>query len=225
MRRFFFLIITLLLVNSTTYAQSKTGLHANEWKQLFNGKDLTGWRANLDPTAFTVIDGVLRIHASSLTKAHLFYVGDREEGFESFKNFELEATVRAEPNSNGGIFIHTDTTTRNARRYLNRGYEVQLNSSDLEKRKTGSLYAVIDLDKSPVNEANWFTVYIVVIDKRITVSLDGKEVLDYTEPANVVRPKERAERVFSKDGGAIALQAHDAGSIWYFRDIRIKVLP
>jgi hypothetical protein len=116
-------------------------------------------------------------------------------------------------------------TTRDARKHLATGYEVQLNSSTKEQRKTGSLYAIVDLDTSPVDESQWFTVRVVVKDKRITVALDGKEVVDYTEPADVVRPKERAGRLFRADGGAIALQAHDAKSVWYFKDIRVKRLP
>jgi hypothetical protein len=211
----------LFVVVSTTAVSAR----ADDWQPLFNGRDLAGWRANLDPAAFTVTDGVLRLQASSQTRAHLFYVGDRTEGFESFKNFELEAVVRAEPNSNGGIFVHTDETVRDAKRHLARGYEVQLNSSKTEKRKTGSLYAIVDIEQSPVDETRWFTVRIVVQGKRITVALDGKQVVDYTEPDDVVRPKERAGRLFSKDGGAIALQAHDSGSTWYFKDIRVKRLP
>lgn len=195
------------------------------WMPLFNGKDLTGWRANRDPQAFTVQEGVLRVQSSSEVRAHLFYIGDRKEGFETFTNFELEATVQAEPNSNGGIFLHTDMTTRDARQHLAKGYEVQLNSSEKDKRKTGSLYAIIDLDASPVDETKWFVVRVVVQGKRIVISLDGKPVVDYTEPDDVVRPEERASRLFSPDGGAIALQAHDASSVWYFKDIRIKRLP
>ena len=83
----------------------------------------------------------------------------------------------------------------------------------------------MDLDTSPVDETKWFTVRVVVKDKRITVAVDGKEVVDYTEPADVVRPKERAGRVFAADGGGIALQAHDARSVWYFKDVRVKRLP
>lgn len=66
---------------------------------------------------------------------------------------------------------------------------------------------------------------VVVKDKRVTVAVDGKEVIDYTEPADVKRPPERAGRLFAADGGAIALQAHDAKSVWYFKDIRVKRLP
>jgi hypothetical protein len=198
---------------------------AGEWISLFNGRDLSGWRANNDPESFTDKDGMLRVQASGGFSAHLFYVGDHDEGLEAFKNFELEAVVRAEPHSNGGIFVHTDMSTRDAAKHLARGYEVQLNSSPNEARKTGSLYAIADLSQSPVDETKWFTVRVVVRDKRITISLDGREVVDYTEPADVVRPKERAGRLFSENGGAIALQAHDPRSVWYFKEIRVKRLP
>ena len=198
---------------------------AADFVPLFNGNDLTGWRANNDPDSFAVKDGVLRIQASGKTAAHLFYVGDRKAGVEAFKNFELEAIVRAEPDSNGGIFVHTDMTTRDGAKHLAKGYEVQLNSSDKEKRKTGSLYAVVDLDKSPVDESKWFAVRVVVTDKRITVAVEGKELVDYTEPKDATRPKERAGRLFDAAGGGIALQAHDAKSVWHFKDIRVKRLP
>ena len=198
---------------------------ADEWQTLFNGKDLAGWRANNDPGSFTVVDGVLRVQAPGKKCAHLFYVGDLKDGVERFKNFELEAVARAEPNSNGGIFVHCDMSVRDAALHLAKGYEVQLNSSAKEKRKTGSLYAVVDFEKSPVDESKWFTIRIVVQGKRITVTLDGQQVIDYTEPDDVQRPPERAGRKFAADGDGIALQAHDSGSVWYFKEIRVRRLP
>ncbi|MEK7951494.1 3-keto-disaccharide hydrolase [Luteolibacter soli] len=196
-----------------------------EWQTLFNGKDLTGWRGNVMPEAFSVVDGAIRVHAPK-ESAHLFYVGDLKEGFVRFKNFEFEATCRGEAGANSGIFIHTDMTTRDAALHLAKGYEVQLNSSEKEKRKTGSLYAVVDLDKSPVDESQWFKVRIVVKDSRITVFLNDKQVVDYTEPADVKRPPERAGRLLDKkDGGGIALQAHDPASVFYFKDVRVRRLP
>ena len=196
-----------------------------DWQVLFNGKDLTGWRANNDPASFTVTDGVLRVQASGKYRAHLFYVGSRQNDVEKFKSFTLEATVRAEPGSNSGIFVHTDMATRDTAKHLANGYEVQLNSSATEKRKTGSLYAVEDLDTSPVDETKWFTIGITVKDKRIMIAVDGRQLIDYTEPADVQRPPERAGRLISVAGGAIALQAHDPKSVWYFRDIRVRRLP
>ena len=87
------------------------------------------------------------------------------------------------------------------------------------------LYAIVDLDTSPVDETEWFTIRIVVQDKRITAAINGQQVLDYTEPDNVQRPPERAGRLFDPAGGAIALQAHDPQSVWYFKDLRLKRLP
>lgn len=197
---------------------------ANEWQSLFNGKDLTGWRANAMPESFTVVDGMLRVNAPK-PSAHLFYVGDLKDGVVNFKNFELEATVRGEKASNSGIFFHTDMTSNGAALRLSKGYEVQLNSSVIEKRKTGSLYAVVDLDKSQVDESEWFHVRIRVQDKHITIFLNSQQVVDYTEPENVQRPADRAGRKLNPEGGAIALQAHDPKSVFYFKDIRIKRLP
>ena len=113
----------------------------------------------------------------------------------------------------------------NAQKHLAKGYEIQLNSQRREKRKKGSLYAVVDLDQSPVDESQWFRVRITVKDKNIVVHLNDKKVIDYAEPANVQRPKERAGRVLDPKGGAIALQAHDPGSVFYFKDMRIRELP
>jgi hypothetical protein len=90
----------------------------------------------------------------------------------------LEATVRGEPGANSGIFIHTDMTTRDKSLHLAKGYEIQLNSSQKEKRKTGSLYAVVDLDKSPVDESQWFKVRVTVRDKHITIYLNDRQVTE-----------------------------------------------
>lgn len=211
----------LLAARGVAVAQTGSG---SGWQPLFNGKDLTGWRANIMPEAFRVVDGAIRVHAPR-ESAHLFYVGNLKEGFVRFKNFELEATVRSEPNSNSGIFFHTDLSVSNAKNHLARGYEVQLNSTEKEKRKTGSLYAVVDLKESPVDETQWFRVRIRVQDKHIAVYLNDEQVVDYTEPDGVQRPPERAGRILDPNGGAIALQAHDPGSTFYFKDIRIRRLP
>ena len=198
------------------------------WRELFNGIDLTGWKSNADPGAFTVVDGALRAHATHPTnRGHLFFAGSRADGLESFRNFELEAVVRGEPGSNSGIFFHTDMETRDGRLHLKNGYEVQLNSSATEKRKTGSLYDVVDVAQSPVDEARWFTVGIRVQDQRIVVRINGKTTVDYTEPPGVVaqRSPARKGRVLRRDGGAIALQAHDDRSTFYFKSIRVRPLP
>jgi hypothetical protein len=215
LRRIF--LITLLLLAPHLSA-------AEEWQTLFNGRDLTGWRANVMPESFSVVDGAIRAHATK-PSAHLFYAGDMKSGFMRFKNFIFEATCRSEPNSNSGIFIHADMTTRDSSLHLAKGYEIQLNNTAKEKRKTGSLYAVVDLSQSPVDESQWFKLRVTVSGKRIMIHLNDKAVVDYSEPENVKRPPERAGRLFDPQGGGIALQAHDPGSVFFFKDLRIKRLP
>src|SRR6185369_14555429 len=110
----------------------------------------------------------------------------------------------------------TDMSTRDAALHLAKGYEIQLNSTEKEKRKTGSLYAVVDLDKSPVDETKWFTTRITVKDRHIVIQINGQTTVDYTEPENVVRPPDRKGRKLNPQGGAIALQGHDPKSVFYF---------
>ena len=110
------LVLFSILLATTVYAD-------DGWKVIFNGKDLTGWRTLTGKEgAFAVVNGTLRANAKTKTMDPLFYVGNLKDGFVRFKNFELELCARSELNSNSGIFIHTDMTTRTNRLYLNTGY-------------------------------------------------------------------------------------------------------
>jgi len=98
-------IRSILLLLAFSAAAS---LHAEEgWRELFNGRDRTGWKANAYPASWSVVDGTIRTQATK-ESSHLFYVGDGKEDFVRFKNFELEIVVRGEPEANSGVFIHTD---------------------------------------------------------------------------------------------------------------------
>ncbi len=214
-----------LLLLAVTLRVLSLGASADDWVSLFNGKDLTGWKVNTQPEAFTVVDGTICAHATQ-PYSHLFYIGDGSPEAGRFKNFELEAVVRGAANSNSGIYFHTDITSGEGPRLtLKKGYEVQLNSAVKEKRKTGSLYAVADLAESPVDETQWFKVRFRVEGRRITVFINDRQTVDYTEKDGDVRPKGFEGRFLSADGGSIALQAHDPDSTFYFKEVRIRRLP
>ncbi|MEM9015790.1 MAG: DUF1080 domain-containing protein [Verrucomicrobiota bacterium] len=202
-------------------------LHAEEgWIELFDGGTTAGWKMNADEGAVQIVDEALRLQATdSKNRGHLFYVGEDEE-LDLFRDFELEAVVRGEANANSGIFFHTDLETRDKVLHLANGYEVQLNFKPNAKQQTGSLYDVIPLLETPVKEGEWFTVRVRVEGKRIQVWLNDAEVIDYTEPENVLetRSEKRKGRVLREEGGAIALQAHDEESVFYFRSVRIRRL-
>lgn len=213
------LTITLIALWSCSSSFAGDG-----WEALFNGRDLTGWRANAYPDSFKVENGAIRANATT-DSSHLFFVGDLKEGAVRFKNFELEATVRSEKESNSGIYFHSDIKSgAGPKLHLSKGYEVQLNNTAKEKKKTGSLYAVVDLDTSPVDETQWFKVRIRVENKRIAVWINDKQTVDYTEPEKPERPPARAGRLLDPQGGGIALQAHDPNSFYWFKDIRVRRL-
>ncbi len=185
------------------------------WVSLFDGKSLDGWQANENQESVSLKDGM--IVAGGGPRAHLFYTGPVKN--HDFKNFQFKAEVMTEPGSNSGIFFHTEMETGR----LNKGYEVQINNSHKDPKRTGSLWDIEDITESPAKDNEWFTCFFQVYGKRILVKVNGEAVVDYTESENPERPKEREGRLLSS--GTFALQAHDPKSIAYFRDIMVKPLP
>jgi hypothetical protein len=218
-------VLLLLSIVMPAYISAAPESATSGWISLFDGKTLAGWKTNTLPDSFSVVDGTVRARATA-ESSHLFYVGNGATPEAAFKDFELELSARSEPGSNSGIFFHTDIRSGDGLRksHLSKGYEVQLNSSQIEKRKTGSLYDVVDLAESPVDESAWFRVRVRVQGKRIVIQVNDRQVVDYTEPDNVQRAANRAGRRINPHGGMIALQGHDPKSTFYFKDIRSRRL-
>lgn len=122
-----------------------------------------------------MVDGVIKAQ-SVKDRVHLFYVGDQGEDYVHFTNFELKMMVRGEPKSNSGVFFHTDFNVRDKKNHLANGYEVQLNSTEREKRKTGSLYAIVDFTESIIDDTEWFSLYIKVEGKHILVKINNNTI-------------------------------------------------
>lgn len=185
-----------------------------KWVSLFDGKTLNGWKVGANPETFKVEDGAIVVNGKV---AHLFY--DGEEGKHDFKNFELKLDIMTMPGSNSGVYIHTQYQESS---WPKKGYEVQVNNSQGDWRRTGGLYAVQDIKEPPAKDNEWFTMHIVVKDKNIKVSVNNKQLVDYTEPENPVREKGMEGRLLSS--GTIALQGHDPNSKVLYKNIQLKVL-
>lgn len=186
------------------------------WITLFDGESLDGWKASENTECFTVKDGSIVANGK---RSHLFYDGPLAAA--GFKNYELKVEVMARKNSNGGIYIHTEYQDNG---WPAKGYEIQVNNTfTKDPRKTGSLYSIEDITEQLIEDNAWFTEHIIVKDKQITIKVNGKTTVDYTEPENVERPANMKGRILS--GGTIALQGHDPGSTVYYRNIQIKPLP
>jgi len=209
--------------NSLSEAEQAAG-----WKLLFDGKTLDGWKASENPQSFTVRDGAIVAQARGAAievqaghpKCHLFYVGP--DGAASFKDFEFQADVKAEPHGNGGIYFHTEFLAND---WPQKGFEVQIDNDPTHDRQTGSLYAVADVAKTPARDGKWFRVQFTVQGKHVVIKLDDQVVVDWTEPAGFVAkdPPFFSERKLSS--GTFALQAHDPKSVVSFKNIKVRPLP
>ena len=203
--------IACFLLAATSLAAADAG-----WTSLFNGKDLTGWKPNENPATFSVHDGAIVAHGP---RSHCFYVGSFHN--HTFKDFELKVDIMTKPNSNGGVYIQTEYQDKG---FPDKGFEVQVNNTyNTDPRRTGSLYEVADNAKEVAKDNQWFTEDILAKGNTITVKVDGKLTAQWTQPADWKGTKDFAGRRIG--AGTIALQAHDPGSIVYYKNIRIKLLP
>lgn len=200
-----FSLLSFSMVHRTT---------ANPWRSLFDGKSLAGWKVGDNAATFSVDSGTIVVHGNT---AHLFYDGDVMN--HQFKNFEFKADVKTMPGANSGIYFHTIFQQGG---WPAKGYEVQVNNSHTDWRRTGSLYSIQDVKEVYVKDNEWFTEYIKVQGKKVTIKINDKTVVDYTEPDNVQRPAGQEQRVISS--GTFALQGHDPKSIVYFKNILVKPL-
>jgi hypothetical protein len=181
-------------------------LVADEWVTMFDGKTLGDWKPNERPENWIVEDGVI---VGRGERSHLYYMA-RE-----FKNFEFQADVMINEGGNSGIYFHIQ---HHKDGWFFDGHEVQINNSHADPVRTGSLWGVVKLYDSPVKDDQWFTVNITVKDQNVVVKVNGKIVIDYTEPEGAT-----SERRIGK--GYFALQQHDPGSSVRFRNLKVKALP
>lgn len=185
----------------------------DQWISLFNGKDLQGWKISENPNSFTVEDGLIKIDGP---RAHAFYVGEVNGGV--FQDFELMVELKTMPKANSGIFFHTVYQEKG---WPEKGYEVQVNQSHGDWRKSGSLYSFNDVRETYVNDGEWYTTHIIVKGDHVTVKLNGQTVMEYVESADENRPENAGEKRIDK--GTFAIQAHDPESVIYYKSIKVKV--
>jgi hypothetical protein len=213
---FSLLVLLMACSGSKTAGSAAAGPPlADGWVSLFDGKSFEGWKPNEHPETFTIENGAIVVHGP---RAHLFYVGPVGNG--NFKNFEFKAQVMTTPGSNSGIFFHTAFQDSG---WPAQGHEVQVNNSQTDWRRTGSLYGYQDVREVHVPDNVWYTEHIIVEDKKVTIRINDKTVVEYTEPDNLWRPQGAKGKVLSS--GTFALQGHDPASKVFFKDVMVRVLP
>ena len=180
------------------------------WVELFNGKDLTGWKPqnNNPATSWKVVDGLLTADGPM---CHLFYTGPFHNA--DFKNFELEAEVMTRQSCNSGVYIHTAYQETNGRKRAARSRSTTRPGGYREHKKTGSLYGLRNVYSQYVPDGQWFKLNVLVRGKNVQVRLNGMMTVDYIQPdPPFIPPPPAMERQRFLDHGTFALQCHDPGS-------------
>jgi hypothetical protein len=125
---------------------------------IFNGRDLAGWKASPGTNQWQVINGVL-----TNTKSGANLITER-----TFTDFKLHVEFRVPKNGNSGI-------------YLRGRHEVQVeDSKGLEpySTHTGGVYGFLTPNTNAAGDAGtWQTYDITLVGRLVTVVLNGKTVI------------------------------------------------
>lgn len=196
---------------------------AAEWKQLFDGKDLKGWK-HVGPGGMTVENGIIRTHGGM---GLLYWTGGKVS----------DCTIRVvyrmrDFNDNSGVFVRIPEEPTEPWMPVNKGYEVQIDNhpetgGEDEYHVTGTLYSLTKpLAKPGKPGPQWNTMEITLDGPRTIVTVNGVKVTDYTE-GQPVPPKKfdfEPQRGPRPIAGYFGLQNHSDNDIVFFKEVAIKSL-
>ncbi|HEY2411351.1 MAG TPA: DUF1080 domain-containing protein [Pirellulaceae bacterium] len=191
-------------------------------ENLFNGKDLTGWKNHPESkSTFTVEKNTAtdkgEIHVTSTGRGVL----ESEKQFGDFI-LQMEAISHA-PELNSGMFI------RSIPGEFANGYESQIHNGikDGDRRQpkdfgTGGIYRRVPARLVVPNDKEWFYKTIVADGPHISVWINGYQVTDWTDDR---KPDKNPRNGLRTEAGTLQLQGHDPTTDLSFRNIRARELP
>jgi hypothetical protein len=193
----------------------ETAANSDGFVQLFNGKDLTGWKVHPDnkDSKWEIVDGA--ITASGKNASHLF--SDRGD----YTDFVYRMEAKVNDKGNSGQYFRARFAPG-----FPPGYEAQINFGHADKIRTGSLYpsgplgrlsaeqkAKILVYKNMHKADEWFTQEVTAIGNHIVIKVDGLTAVDFVDPT----------KAYSK--GHFAIQYHDPTCKIFVRKVEVKELP
>ncbi|MEZ5502368.1 MAG: family 16 glycoside hydrolase [Halioglobus sp.] len=215
------------------------------WRDLFDGKTLTGWRNfggdEHDVRKWTVQDGALALVQEGpfpmwdMISSIIFGgpSGDLVYYREKFRDFELSLQWKISPGGNSGIFYLVKDESENIT--WRTGIEMQVLDNDghadgkIRTHRAGDLYDLIAADPETVRPpGEWNDVLIRVKDNHIEHWLNGVKVVSIERGSSawnelVAKSKFADMPGYGKaEAGYIALQDH--GDPVWFRHIRVREL-
>lgn len=196
-------------VSLSAQQPAKPKTPGNDWINLFNGTDLTGWTP-VGAESWTVEgDGIL--HGRGLTKAYGYL-----QTAKNYKDFQLSLRFKCVGDGNSGVFFHTGFKGVDAVQ----GMQFEIDCTMMHH--TAGVYAEDGRGwvvwPSPENEGvvrkgEWNDYLVEVVGNRYRSRLNGVQMVDFTDP----KP--------AAPDGTIALQLHAGGEgNMQFKDIWIRDL-
>lgn len=198
-------------------------LNAQNWKPLFNGKDLTGWKHVGGGSRF-VENGLL---SSKGGMGLLYWTGGK------LGNCQIKVVYKMQKfNSNAGIFVKVPVEPKEEWMPVFYGYEVQIDnhpetSGEDEYHISGTLYAFTKPKSKPGKPGpEWNTMLITLDGPRTIVYLNDELVTDYREGEPVPARKFDFEPYPGRrpDFGYFGLQNHGDEDVVYFKEVSVRPL-
>ncbi len=245
MKKDFYLLFVLcagILFSTASMAQKPNTLNENEkkegWVLLFNGKNFDGWRqcnGTAMPANWIIEDDAMKVFTGEGKRPGQGANGDILYAEKKYKNFELTIDWKASKMANSGIFYYVREVPDKPIYYAAPEIQVLDNKdatdNKIDSHLAGSLYDLLPADPKTVNPAGeWNTCLIKVKDGKVSVSMNGTEVVTYAHwtpewDEMVANSKFKNfpgwTEGISKDG-YIGLQDH--GYTVWFRNIKIREL-
>jgi hypothetical protein len=213
-------------------AQTRQDAGTDGWIQLFDGKDLKGWRGYKKPdasaTRWKVVDGLLTIPQTGAgdTKGQQDIITDA-----TFDQFDLRWEWKISQGGNSGVkyFVLEDEPSAIGHEYQIIDDERHPDAKIGPHRQTAALYDVFPAHDRPMKPAGeWNTSEVIVRGKHVTHVLNGKTVLEYDldSPQLMAQVQKSKFKDIARFGhpqdGHILVQDH-GDQVWY-RKIEIKRL-
>ncbi len=196
MRHLLFLILGAAAVLAIPgYSQSE-----KPWQQLFNGKDLAGWK-HVGPGNMTVENGLIQTHGGM---GLLYWTAGK------LGNCRIRVVFKMrDHNDNSGVYIRIPVEPREPWMPVHYGYEVQIDNQPEDSKEddthvTGTLYS----------------------GPHTVVVLNDVKVTDFTE-GQPVPPKKfefEPERGPRPSEGYMGLQNHSDNDIVFFKEVALQPL-
>lgn len=192
-----------------------------QWKQLYNGKDLTGWQ-HVGKGEMTIENRVIATHGGM---GLLWWTGGK------VGNSVIRVVYKTKDKAdNSGIFIRIPIEPREAWMPVHYGYEVNI-EIDPERWKednyyaTGSLYSFTKVSvRADHPSPEWNTIEITIDGPHTIVLVNDVKVTDYTE-GQPIPPRREDDPLAGPrpNEGYIGLQ-NDGDETVYFKEVAVRPL-